>query len=185
MCSWGPLDLRNWCLTNKTETDGPCMSKYKYICVGLRVDQCLFKTTTLHRQTSVSASAVGANLGSNQTSFFFCLVSEVPFESSQTPLLCLSQLRISQKAAVDVKRCDGWGVLWNNEDHFFSPWLSSANGAKPTQRPQRLGHTLLALCVFMWLYIVSHLAWPVRFTYLFLYPLNKCSLLWGGLVWGK
>lgn len=52
----------------------------------------------------------------------------------------------------------------------------SANGPKPTERPRRLGHTLLALGVFMWLYIVGHLAWPLRSTYLVLYPLNKASL---------
>lgn len=54
----------------KTETGALGMYKYKYICVCTRAEQCLFKTATLHRQTSVLASAVGANPSSNQTLFF-------------------------------------------------------------------------------------------------------------------
>lgn len=99
--------------------------------------------------------------------FFPSSVSEVLSESNQIPLLCLTQLRVSQKAAVDLKRRDVWGVFWNNEDHFSSAW--TRNGPEPVQGPHISSHTVDFMCVYV-VYVFTSSA-----TYHGLCTLHICS----------
>lgn len=75
----------------QTDTCGLCMCKYEYICGYTCVEQCFFKTTTVHRQ-SVSPSALGANLGPNQTWFFFFAVEWLRCLLSPARHLCSAWL---------------------------------------------------------------------------------------------
>lgn len=189
------LDLRNcgaW-PTKQKEADpvraniNTCVYACALASVCLKPQHC----TGWHLFQPVRSAA---NLGSNQTSFFSVGSLRCLLSPARHLLLCLSQLRISQKAAVDVKRCDGWGVLWSNEDHFFSPWILCKWAKAYTEATEIRSHTVGFRCVYVPLHcrpprmaFALHIFGPVpleqRFSVLkipfcfFLFEANKFSSL--------
>lgn len=165
-------------LLTKTQKQAGSVCAYKYICICTCVWQCLFKTTTQHRKTSVSASVVGANLGSDQTSLqhrVLGLRGAFWLEPDTSALPAL--IKDFSEECCWCKGRDIWAALWGNEDQHccLQRGWSSANLYPSTEirrcwlKKKKKTHPSALLLN------VTHESWPQDVIYLL-----SCTIPKGG-----